>query len=135
MDKRQAELREKYGASEQGNFYVLDSIGVPHPYCITPKHVAVAADHHCGILGKEAIVDAEERGARCGICKGKLAYAEHEQALLVECNVEIKGADGKAVLELQAYLLKIKAQAERDHYAGFAFKQSVALAVSAKSAS
>lgn len=117
------ELRAKYGASEGGNFYVVDKIGVPHPYCITPRHIAVASDDHSGILCEAAIEDAEKKGACCGICRGQLRYKEHEQALLVECRAELKDAEGKASPELHAYLLRIKEQAEREKYAGFAFKR------------
>lgn len=112
-----------YGSSEQGNFTVIDTIGVPHPYCITPKHVAWAADHHCGMLTKDAIREAEERGgAKCDICRkagSVLSIDEHEQALLVECKQETK--DNK---ELHAYLLRIKDDAEQGGYAGFAFKKA-----------
>lgn len=111
---------EKYGVSEQGNFSIKDKIGVPHPYCITPKHVAVAADHHGGILGESAIEDAESRGARCGMRGCTLTYKEHEQALLVACKVEIE----ESKEELQDYLISIKEQAEKDGYAGFAFMKT-----------
>lgn len=58
------EKLEKYGESECGNFKVIDTIGVPHPYCIGPKHVGWASDHWNGMLGKDAILDAEEHGAK-----------------------------------------------------------------------
>ena len=112
------------------NFRVVDTIGVPHPYCITPKHLSSDRMY----LDGEAIREAEEKkGAVCDICRklrndGKqdkvLSYDEHEQALLVECDVDFKGKDGKANPELQKYLLKIKARAEKDKIAGFAFKKN-----------
>jgi hypothetical protein len=114
-------LAARYGKSEQGNFFVCDTIGVPHPYCITDKHVTLAADNFSGILSKEAIENAEKHGAKCGICKGKLSFAQHEQALLVECRVDMKQEDGSANPELHAYLLKCKEMCEQDKYAGFAF--------------
>jgi len=120
-DQRTIDLRARYGASEQGNFYVCDTIGVPHPYCITGKHVAHAADHFGGMLGKEAIEDAERDDATCGVRGCTLTFAEHETALLVACRVEIKGDDGKAHPELHAYLLAVKERCEADRYAGFAF--------------
>lgn len=123
---------KKYGKSEEGNFQVVDTIGVPHPYCITPKHVAVASDKFGGMLGKEAIIRAEEDGAKCDICRGLnkkngtqvLAYNEHKQALLVSCKKEI-GMNNVPNEELHKYLLSIKDMAEKDGYEGFAFEQEV----------
>lgn len=100
---------------------VIDTIGVPHPYCITPKHVAYASDHFCGLLSKDAIIQSEKHGAKCGICHGKLSYEEHETALLVEVNHK---AELKDVPGLKDYLLSIKAKCESDGFAGFAFKQA-----------
>lgn len=104
------------------HFEIIDTIGVPHPYCITPKHVVWASDHHCGRLGDEAIREAEERGgAKCGVRDCYLSYAEHEQALVVGCKAELK-IDGEVNPELHQFLLDNKEEAERNHYAGFAFK-------------
>ena len=111
------DVKGAYPPSPGGNFRIKDTIGVPHPYCIGPKHVGVAADHHGGMLTKESIIDAERRGAKCGICKGKLQYAEHETALLVGCKVEIKSAEP----ELRDWLKGIVDEATKNGYAGFAF--------------
>jgi len=112
------EKYEKYLHTEM--YRVIDSIGVPHPYCITPKHVAVAADQFGGMLGEPAIIEAEKQGAVCCICKGKLSYKQHEQALLIEVkfNGELKDAPN-----LKEYLLSIKDMATEGKFAGFAFKQ------------
>lgn len=118
MSKAQDERLAKYPKTAQ--FEVVDTIGVPHPYCITPKHVGWAADHWGGVLGKEAVRDSEKNGARCGICKGELSCDEHKQALLIEVN------DSRAlkdIPELKDYLLSIKAMTEADKYEGWAFKQ------------
>lgn len=104
--------------SKNGNFHVIDSIGVPHPYCITSKHVAYAADHYSGMLTADSIRESEENGARCGICKGKLSYAEHEQALLISCKTEIKDNT-----ELKEYLLSLKDKVIADGYAGSTFRK------------
>jgi hypothetical protein len=109
-----------YPDSPQGNFKIVDSIGVPHPYMIVPKHVAIAADRHGGILGEAAIEDAENRGAKCGICKGQLKFKEHEQALLVECKVEPKEAEN----EIREWLKSIAPEGEKHGYAGFAFTKA-----------
>jgi len=114
------DLRTQAGESEHGNFYMKDTIGVPHPYCIGAKHVEIAADRFGGMLGEAAIEAAEKAGAKCGICKGQLSYAEHETAIVIGCKANGAGEDGKAVPELQQYLLKLKPLVE-GHYAGFAF--------------
>jgi hypothetical protein len=113
-------LQERYGKSEKGNFFVRETIGVPHPYCIGPAHVAEAADHHGGMLGTAAIEAAERRGAKCCSCRGKLKFSEHETALLVACKEELKNGN-EVNPELQTYLLQCKSLAEEDSFAGFAF--------------
>jgi len=115
-------IKGEYGESEQGNFKVVDTIGVPHPYCITNRHVAHASDNFMGRLGNEAIESAERSGAKCGVKGCNLSFSEHEQALLVSCEKDMQGEDGKADPELHKYLLKIKDEATANGYAGFAFK-------------
>jgi hypothetical protein len=111
----------KYPSSKCNTFRIKDTIGVPHPYCIGPQHVGWAADHFSGILSKAAIEDAEKKGvARCEICKGKLSFAEHEQALLVECFKEPKKGTPEGD-ELNEYLKSIVDQATKDGFAGFVF--------------
>lgn len=111
-----------YPKSKDGNFYVKDTIGVPHTYCITPKH----------FYGDGMFMDAEriklaekENNAVCDICKhavrqGKqdkiLSYDEHQQALLIACKLEANKNK-----ELHEYLLSIKDRVIKDGFAGFAF--------------
>ena len=120
-----AGVKGNYPDSEQGNFSIVDTIPVPHPYCITPKHL-----EHCGsmYLNRDTIRRAEEKGAVCDICRkavkqGKqdkvLSIDEHEEALLVNCKAEISPVPD----ELHQWLLGIKDEAERNGYAGFAFKR------------
>ena len=123
-EQKEKKKFKNYGKSKKGNFYVKDSIGVPHPYCITPKHLTGESM----FLGKAEIKHAEEEhGAVCDICRvnvkaGKqdkiLSIDEHEQALLIGCKMEIK--DNK---ELQEYLLSIKDKATKKGFVGFAFLQ------------
>lgn len=120
------ERLKKYPSTDK--FRVTDTIGVPHPYCLTPKHIAVASDQFNGRLGKEAILAAEEQGARCDICKKKarnysdiLTFEQHETALLVEVADDRQLKD---IPELHPYLLSIKDMCEKDGFAGFAFKQA-----------
>jgi hypothetical protein len=118
MDK--AMLQERYGKSERGNFWVEDTIGVPHPFCITPAHIAAAQDFG-GKLGTPAIEALERRTGRpsCGVRGCNLFFDKHEQAVLVACKLDIK--DQKDGSELHRYLLDCKERAEKDGYAGFAF--------------
>ncbi len=118
-------IKGEYPASQDGNFSIMDTIGVPHPYCITPEHL-----EYCGsmYLDQTSIERAESKGARCDICKkavkaGRqtevLTYSEHEQALLVECRVGIEPVPP----ELHDWLLSIKDEAAKNGYVGFAFKE------------
>jgi hypothetical protein len=118
---------KKYPKTEK--FEVIDTIGVPHPYCITPKHVAWASDHHFGILDRHAIEEAEKNGATCDICKKIakknpsyriLSISEHKQALLIEVNDTRKLNEVEGIKE---YLLQIKEMCVADGFSGFAFKQ------------
>lgn len=118
MSEAKDERLAKYPKTAQ--FEVVDTIGVPHPYCITPKHVGWASDHWGGRLGKEAIRDSEKNGARCDICKGKLSYDEHETAILIEVR---DNRELKAIPELKDFLLSIKEMTEKDKFVGWAFKQ------------
>lgn len=99
----------------------IETAHIPHPYCITSKHVAWASDHFFGRLGHEAIVDAETHGkAVCGICKGKLKYGEHESKKTLFIEVP-QNKDLNAVEGLNAYLLKIKPIVEKLGVEGIAF--------------
>lgn len=110
----------KYPATEK--FKIKDTIGVPHPFCITPKHVAHASDNHYGMLGKAVIEELEQKTKKplCGMKGCNLWFHEHKQALLVEVDDK---RELKDIPELHPYLLSIKEQAEQDGFAGFAFIQ------------
>lgn len=119
MDKKD-EMLKKYPKTDK--FEIVDTIAVPHPYCITAKHVQVASDHYSGILGEAAIEGAEKEGARCDICRQNgqtLTYKMHKTALLV-C-VNDPGKELAEIEGLKEYLLSIKEMAEKDDMAGFAF--------------
>lgn len=127
----QTQVKDKLaGYPSTEKFKVVDTIGVPHPYCIGSKHVAHASDHFFGMLGREAIIDAEKHGAVCDICRkiGRkdglpiLSYDEHKQALLIEVR-DRRGLN--EIPELREYLLSIKEQTERDGFEGWAFKQNI----------
>lgn len=104
-------------------FSVIDTIGVPHPYMISSRHVVHAADHFSGRLGEAAIDSAEKHGIYCEICRKKgqiMPHSEHKQALLVKVNDPEK-RELKDVPNLDEYLLSIKEKCEADGFVGFAF--------------
>lgn len=129
------EIKEKkkldYPATEK--FRVMETIPVPHPYCITPKHLQYGGGMYLDVEGaerrsREAHPNDSRRWAVCDICRKRnrktgepiLSFSEHKSALLVEVN---DPRELKDIPELKKYLLRIKAQAEKEGYAGFAFKQ------------
>lgn len=116
-------FKGEYGVSEQGNFEVIDSIGVPHPYCIGAAHLKY---NDCMMLGTDQIRRMEKEHPHHVHCKVKgctLSYDEHEQALVVACKADmVSPGDGKkACPELHNYLLKAKDEATKNGYTGFAF--------------
>lgn len=117
-------IKGQYLRSE--NFEVVDTIGVPHPYCITPEHLVHGAEHFGGILGEPAIELAEKHGAKCGVRGCTLTYKQHKQALLISCSAPLKGEDGNINPELHKLLLDNKGECEKNGYAGFAFIDAAA---------
>jgi hypothetical protein len=115
-----SDIKGNYGVSKNANFFIKDTIGVPHPYMIGARHVAHAADHYGGMLGKAAIESGEARGIMCKMKNCNLTYAQHETALIVGCKIDVK-TDPVAKKELEKYLKSIVKEAEANGYAGFAF--------------
>lgn len=111
--------KSDYGASIGGNFFVIDTITLPHPFMIAAGHVSYASDHG-GMLTPDII---RSSGIPCAACKQ--GYDKHDHALLIGCRTEIKDESGKANLELHEYLLRIKDKAAKDGFAGFAFKRVI----------
>jgi len=109
-------LKGDYSVSESGNFKVVDTIGIPHPYCITPMHLQCCDSM---FLNKESIERAEGKGAKCGIKGCNLSYSEHKEALLISCKIAFE-TDNK---EINDFLLSNKEEAEANGYEGFAFKK------------
>lgn len=123
MNKQVNELKEKYGESAQGNFFIVDTMPIHHHYMITHKHVIYAANHYNGILNKEAIIEAENTGnAKCGVRNCHLSYTQHESALLVCCKKDFH-TDENSKNELQDWLTAINPKVESDGYVGYAFIQ------------
>ena len=120
------EILKEFPSEER--WRVIDTLGVPHPYCITPQHLK-----YCDIvIGKAEIVEAERHGVVCNICKklnekeGReiLSYEEHKQVVLVEVDSEkedIKDETGEFKKSLQEYLLKIKPLLLKHNFEGVSF--------------
>lgn len=102
----------------------VETISMPHPYCITPRHVAWASDHFGGLLSTDAIRDAEKHGARCDICaksgRGILTVDQHENAVTLFIRVP-QNRDLNAIPGLHSYLFNNKAQFVKLGIEGFAF--------------
>lgn len=101
------------------NFEVYDTVGVPHPFCITHHHVAHASDKYCGMLTKESIIDFESKTGNpsCGMRGCNLSYEQHEQALIIKC--KIKDDD-----LLRDYLKSLVKKCQEDGFTGFVLLDS-----------
>ena len=127
-----SDIKGNYIATE--HFAVMDTIGVPHPYVIGPKHVEIASDRFGGQLTSEAII-AAEKGVVCRIDDGRrvtvtakcamrgcnLSFEEHKQALLIACKAPLKDDDGNGNPELEEMLKANVDEAMANNYEGFAF--------------
>lgn len=100
----------------------------PHPFCITPRHVAYAADHHSGMLTAEAIVASR---APCGIGRNgspirgeppcNLGYHEHTSEMAIFVAIKGRPDNLNDVPGLYDWLMAAKPVAEKHGVAGFAF--------------
>lgn len=106
----------------------IEKVSIPHPYCITPKHIAVAADDFGGMLGEAAIEAAERKGAVCDICRERarrdgsriLTYGEHENNVTLFVKVP-QNRDLNAIEGLNKYLFDNKQTFVDAGIQGFAF--------------
>jgi len=117
--KTERKFLRMFGQSKNKNFKIIDSIGVPHTYMITPKHLEYSESMYLDISG------AEKKGAVCDICKHNksdkiLSYEEHKQALLVKSKQDFKD-NKKLSKELQDWLVSIKDKCEKKKFVGFTF--------------
>src|SRR5882724_4576335 len=93
----------------------IEKISIPHPFMITPGHVAYAADHHGGMLTTEAIKESKVRcgwttrepGYNYSNVRCNLSVDEHETQITLFIRVP-QNHDLNAVEGLHAYLLSIK---------------------------
>ena len=85
--------------SSSENFRPENYITLPHPYCITSKHI----EHSNGILDEASIARAEKLGASCGVPDCILPEAAHvESALSIACYADPELPEDSA--EFHAYL-------------------------------
>jgi hypothetical protein len=119
------ELLKDLTAPPDGSAFRLlkvERLTMPHPYCITPRHVAEASDNFGGMLNEAAIESAEKHGAHCGTQGCRLAYGQHETSVTLFIGVPQNG-DLNAVPGLHRYLLSIKERAVQLGISGFAFPE------------
>lgn len=109
---------EEFGKSEHGNFIADMTTSTPHPFCITPKHIAYASKHHSGVLGEEAMRNS---GIRCGHRGCNLLYDEHKPVLLIKCLKNFKDDNDVPNPELHAFLLSIKDKLKTNGVEGVGF--------------
>ena len=98
----------------------VEKVSIPHPYCITARHMEIASDQFCGMLGEAAIEAAEKQGAHCGMQRCNLRYDQHKTSETLFIRVP-QNKDLNAVPGLHAYLLLIKDKATELGIEGFAF--------------
>jgi len=132
MNKTNTEINEIPAPLVSGARLVkIETIAIPHPYCIGAKHVGHASRNFNGMLGIEAIEDAERHGITCDICKEMhrkngtkiLKYAEHEQRKTLFIEVP-QNNDLNKINGLVEYLNSIKPICEKLKIDGFAFPQT-----------
>jgi hypothetical protein len=107
----------------------VESVFVPHPYCITPRHLTGKSIY----LNEETIRDAEKNNnAVCDICrklvkagrqKNIMSFDEHQKALTLFIEVP-DNEDLNSVPDLHEYLLKIKPVLIKYGIDGIAFKKA-----------
>jgi hypothetical protein len=108
----------------------IKEIIIPHPYMITPKHVAIASDEFSGMLGEPAIQEAEKKWVYCDICRYRvrkgvqteiLPYSEHKKQKTLFLQMKTDEKDLNKVEGLNQYLLKIKPILSKKKIGGIAF--------------
>jgi hypothetical protein len=82
----------------------VETVTLPHPYCIGPRHVGYASDHG-GVLTPEAI---EASGAPCEVKGCRLAYRDHESMLTLFVEVEDDRRDLNTHAGLGPWLQSVK---------------------------
>lgn len=115
------ELEKKYQEKyfKDSNLFILKSIQhvnyKPHPYVIGSKHVAYAADHYGGMLGKETLekIPCAEKGCQ-------LPYDEHTSDKVMFLQLK-RDTTGK---EAGTFLMQMEDEIKQDGIDGFAFVET-----------
>jgi hypothetical protein len=116
-------MKNKFKAYPKNEvFRIIDTMGIPHTYSLSAKHLYHAKNYFDGKITDECIKDLEEKEHK-GCCKMKgcdLRYDQHGLALVVEVNYtgDVNEAPG-----LQGYLESCLDQMSIDGATGFVFKQ------------
>jgi len=104
----------------------VEDIIVPHPYCITPKHLLPGRMY----LDESTIKEAEQQGAQCDICRVRVKKGLQSSVLSVDEHrkqktlfLEVPKGDLNSIPGLHEYLLKIKPKLMELKIDGIAFKQ------------
>jgi len=124
-----AKLIDQIPKPEKQHIKVLEvkKVMIPHPYCITPRHLTGKSMY----LDKNAIKEAEKNNnAVCDICRklvrdGRqqevLSFGEYEEQLTLF--LEVPKGNLNNIEGLHEYLMKIKPVLVKLKIAGIAFKQ------------
>jgi hypothetical protein len=118
------DILEQIPPPPEGSVFALqkvETISVPHPYVIGPRHVAIASDRFSGRLGEDAIEASERAGYGCQHPRCQLSHKEHESMRTLFVLLDSKPGDLNNVPGLHAYLVSIKERAESLGIQGFAF--------------
>ena len=117
------ELKEKYSKIMKDMKLVClhditDINHKPHPYTIGTRHVGWASDHWNGMLGTDAIEDAERNGIRCAARGCNLTLAQHtsDKVMAVTLNDD---RDREGIQE--ELKIVIDHEIEKDGIQGFIF--------------
>jgi len=110
----------KYPQTE--TFRVIDTITLPHNYCVTKGLISFASKRLDGNLSPDAIMDYElsKGGPTCGKPGCALLYKQHKISLVIE--VAYQGELHEAPM-LKEYVESCTAQALCDGVTGFTFVQ------------
>ena len=101
--------KKSFGKSKHGNYFIEDSIGTPHPYCITEKHIT----GEFMSLGDSEIKQLESKngcmcgmyvdnsgnyvnGYRSGYHKCNVPYEEHTSDLVCFLKLSRNGTNDEA---------------------------------------
>jgi hypothetical protein len=123
------DVMDKIPKPEVGHIKIIeiDKIMVPHPYCITPRHLTDESMY----ITRDTIRDAEKKhGAVCDHCRYLVKQGKQPRILTVDEHqdsftlfLEVPKGDLNSIEGLKEYLLKIKPILADLKIDGIGFKQ------------